>query len=90
MQAIGSDCCPCCISSASPSFSSGVIGKNNREKQALTGLVAQMLRKLLRQVDGNKGALAGNQQSWEMLWYLLVLLRRCKGVMVYALTLHES
>lgn len=52
--------------------------------------MAQMLRKLLRQVDGNKEALAGNQQSWEMLWYLPVLLCRCKGIMVYAVTSHAS
>lgn len=48
-------------------FLRGIIGKNNRENQALTGLMDKMLRKLLRQVDENKGALAGNQQSWEML-----------------------
>lgn len=63
-----------------PSFSSGVIGKNNREKQAPTGLMTQLLRKLLRKVDENKGALSGNQHIWEMLWYLPVLLHRCKEI----------
>lgn len=64
VQPMGSDCC---ITSASASFSGGVIGKNNREKQAPTGLMAQMLSKLLRKVDENKGALAGNQHICEML-----------------------
>lgn len=41
---------------------------------------AQTLRKQIIQVGENKGALARNQQSWEMLWYLPVLLGRCKGI----------
>lgn len=80
MQPMGLDCSPCSIPSASLSVSGGVIGKSNREKQTLTGLMAQMLSKLLSQVEENKGAPARNQQSWEMLWCLPVLLRRCKGI----------